>query len=227
MINTGYKMEAEKSCWQSLKTKLFWLNLTVLTRIAYVNGTAGYPPPPPHSKETLWLWYLTFGFKTQLQQASLFLQGWACRPNVLSESPSAVPWTFSKTAPPAVLMTSHGWSSPHALKHELVKAKCSLSHWPVKNFHLRTAILFSSLLSAPSFLVLLILRDLLVSIPGQKQQGPSGSPTWLAPDQPRVPFSSSDLCHKHHSVVFISWVSLCIPRARPKQIALRILIFKI
>lgn len=47
IMNEGYKMEVEKSCWQSLKTKLFWFNLTLLTKIAYVNTTAGFPPPPP------------------------------------------------------------------------------------------------------------------------------------------------------------------------------------
>ena len=47
IMNEGYKMEVEKSCWQSLKTKLFCFNLTLLTKIAYVNTTAGFHPPPP------------------------------------------------------------------------------------------------------------------------------------------------------------------------------------
>ena len=52
MMNEGYKIEVEKSCWQSLKTKLFWFNLTLLTKVACVNMTSGFPP---HSKNSLQL----------------------------------------------------------------------------------------------------------------------------------------------------------------------------
>lgn len=52
MMNEGYKIDVEKSCWQSLKTKLFQFNLTLLTKIAYVNMTPGFPP---HSKNNLQL----------------------------------------------------------------------------------------------------------------------------------------------------------------------------
>ena len=85
MMNEGYKIEAEKNCWQSLKTKLFWFNLTLLTKVACVNINSAFHP---HSKNSLQLWYLTFDFKTQFQQHAVFLHGWTRGANVLSESPS-------------------------------------------------------------------------------------------------------------------------------------------
>lgn len=157
----------------------------------------------------------------------MFLQGWACRPNVLLESPSADSWTLSKAAAPWNV-DGFSWLEPSTRSeatHELVKAKYPFSHWLVQNFHpgLSSS---TQAYSTSLFLVLLIWRDLLVSIPRQKQHGPAESFTWLAPDWPQVAFQQLWLLPQ--ALIFHTHLigKSLHPGTKSKQITHRIPIFK-
>lgn len=219
IMNEGYKMEVEKSCWQSLKTKLFWFNLTLLTKIAYVNTTAGFPPPPPHSKETLQPWYLTFDFKIQFQQHSVFLQGWAWDQMSCQNHQVQIPgptlrlqllqyrWLFNIDDFSVLWLQQ---STRSGATCEPVKAKYSFSHWPVKNFHPRTSILFSRLTQAPlsgspSFKGLACVPPWAEAARARWVTYRIGS--WLAPGWLSAALV---LATSITLVTFTSWVSLCI-----------------
>ena len=93
--------------------------------------------------------------------------------------------------------------------HELVRDECSFSHWPAENFHPRTSSATQGY-HMSLFLPLLISKLLLGSIPRQKWQGPYKSLPWLVLVHCGLPYISSAYCHKHHSVIVISWISFCI-----------------
>lgn len=76
-----------------------------------------------HSKKTLHLWYWIFGLEIQFQQHSVFLQGWAYRPNILSEPPSADSWAFSRTTVPCSTDDFFMVTAPHSPEQHMTSSK--------------------------------------------------------------------------------------------------------
>lgn len=176
--------------------------------------------PPPHSKETLQPWYLTFDFKTQFQQHSVFLQGWAWDQMSCQNHQVQIPGPSLR-----LLLLQYWWlfniddfsvlwlqqSTRSGATREPGKAKYSISHWPVKNFHPRTSILFLRLTQAPlsgspSF-------EGLACVPPWAEAARARWVTyligsWLAPgwlSAALVLATSFTLSHSPHEYVFASW----------------------